>query len=92
MFYVLIYVCNPTGLGDLKMLNETTQVSSDNVPPMFQIVQGLFGLDEPRPPAMTEEYRDAENYARALQALRDVRHLLPREGVAIVDEVLDFAT
>lgn len=28
---------------------------------------------------------------RALQALRDVRHLLPLEGVAIVDAVLDFA-
>ncbi len=74
------------------MLNETTQVSSDNVHPMFQIVQGLSGLDEASPTPMTEEYRDAETYARALQALRDVRHLLPREGVAIVDEVLDFAT
>ncbi len=31
----------------------------------------------------------AEAYARALQALRDVRHLLPPESVAIVDAVLD---
>ncbi|MGC1386734.1 MAG: hypothetical protein WA807_01865 [Steroidobacteraceae bacterium] len=29
---------------------------------------------------------------RAIQALRDVRHLLPPEGVAIVDAVLDCAT
>ena len=29
---------------------------------------------------------------RALQALRDVRHLLPADGVAIVDAVLDHAT
>lgn len=27
-------------------------------------------------------------YQRALQALRDVRHMLPREGVALVDGVL----
>jgi hypothetical protein len=31
-------------------------------------------------------------YERAVQALRDVRHLLPSEGVAIVDAVLDCAT
>lgn len=31
-------------------------------------------------------------YERALQALRDVRHLLPSDGVAIVDAVLDGAT
>jgi hypothetical protein len=29
---------------------------------------------------------------RAVQALRDVRHLLPPEGVAIVDAVWDCAT
>jgi hypothetical protein len=29
---------------------------------------------------------------RAVQALRDVRHLLPPDGVAIVDAVLDCAT
>lgn len=34
----------------------------------------------------------AEPHERALQALRDVRHLLPPEGVAIVDAVLDCAT
>ncbi len=33
----------------------------------------------------------ADPYRRALQALRDVRHLLPPEGVAIVDSVLDCA-
>ncbi len=31
----------------------------------------------------------ADAYERAVQALRDVRHLLPPEGVAIVDAVLD---
>ena len=30
----------------------------------------------------------ADPYQRALQALRDVRHLLPPEGVAIVDAAL----
>jgi hypothetical protein len=34
----------------------------------------------------------AEAYERAVQALRDVRHLLPPEGVAIVDAALDCAT
>lgn len=34
----------------------------------------------------------ADAYQRAIQALRDVRHLLPSEGVAIVDAVLDCAT
>ena len=28
-------------------------------------------------------------YDRAIQALRDVRHMLPQRGVAIVDAVLD---
>ena len=28
-------------------------------------------------------------YERALQCLRDVRHLLPSDGVAIVDAVLE---
>jgi hypothetical protein len=32
---------------------------------------------------------DTDTYERALQALRDVRHLLPPEGVGIVDAVLD---
>ena len=34
----------------------------------------------------------ADAYERAVQALRDVRHLLPSEGIAIVDAVLDCAT
>jgi hypothetical protein len=34
----------------------------------------------------------ADACERAVQALRDVRHLLPPEGVAIVDAVLDRAT
>ena len=34
----------------------------------------------------------AEAYEHAVQALRDVRHLLPANGVAIVDAVLDCAT
>jgi len=29
---------------------------------------------------------------RAVQALRDIRHLLPADGVAIVDAVLDHVT
>lgn len=29
---------------------------------------------------------------RAIQALRDIRHLLPADGVAIVDTVLDHVT
>ncbi len=74
------------------MLNETTQASSDNVHPIFQIVQGYSEPEEPSQAPVTTDCCDAETYARALQALRDVRHLLPREGVAIVDEVLDFAT
>jgi hypothetical protein len=36
--------------------------------------------------------RTADACERAVQALRDVRHLLPPEGVAIVDAVLDCAT
>jgi hypothetical protein len=34
---------------------------------------------------------DVDALERALQALRDVRHLLPPEGVRIVDAVLDPA-
>jgi hypothetical protein len=32
---------------------------------------------------------EVDAHERALQALRDVRHLLPPEGVGIVDAVLD---
>jgi hypothetical protein len=74
------------------MLNETPHTSSDNVHPMFQIVQALSEPEESCPAPLTQEYCDAQIYARALQALRDVRHLLPCEGVTIVDAVLDFAT
>jgi hypothetical protein len=31
----------------------------------------------------------AEDYRRAVQALRDVRHMLPPEGIAVVDVILD---
>lgn len=31
-------------------------------------------------------------YGRAVQVLRDVRHLLPADGVAMVDAVLDHVT
>ncbi len=34
----------------------------------------------------------AEAYEHAVQALRDVRHLLPANGVAIVDAALNCAT
>jgi hypothetical protein len=34
----------------------------------------------------------ADAYERAVQALRDVRHLLPPEGVAVVDAVLTRAS
>jgi hypothetical protein len=34
----------------------------------------------------------ADAYERAVQALRDVRHLLPPDGVAIVDAALGRAT
>ncbi len=48
---------------------------------------------EPRPenpPRGSGGFEDATLQC-ALQALRDVRHLLPPEGVAIVDAVLDRA-
>jgi hypothetical protein len=73
------------------MLYETTQVSGDDVHQMFQIAQMLSGPDEAGPMPVTEDIPDLGAYARAIQALRDVRHLLPREGVAIVDKVLDCA-
>ena len=38
-------------------------------------------------PVVSENAQDI--YQRVLQALRDVRHMLPAEGVAIVDAVLD---
>jgi hypothetical protein len=31
----------------------------------------------------------AEDYRRAVQALRDVRHMLPPDGIAIVDVILE---
>jgi hypothetical protein len=37
----------------------------------------------------TQRRYDADAHERAIQALRDVRHLLPREGVELVDAVLD---
>jgi hypothetical protein len=36
-----------------------------------------------------EPIHDVDALERALQALRDVRHLLPPEGVRIVDAALD---
>lgn len=45
----------------------------------YTVVQEIPVFRNPRP----------TGYDRALQALRDVRHMLPAKGVAIVDAVLD---
>ena len=59
----------------------------------WQLVFQMFSEpEEASPMPVSEDLRYTDSYARAIQALRDVRHLLPREGVAIVDRVLDCAT
>ncbi len=73
------------------MLNETTQFSEEDAHRMFELVQLFSEPNEASPASANEDFRDVTAYARAIQALRDVRHLLPREGVAIVDKVLDCA-
>jgi hypothetical protein len=73
------------------MLNETTRVSNDDVHQMFQVVHLLSEPDAASHAPVTAKSWDEGTYARAIQALRDVRHMLPGEGVAIVDDVLDCA-
>ncbi|MGO9038830.1 MAG: hypothetical protein ACLPX1_14125 [Steroidobacteraceae bacterium] len=85
------------------MFNETNYASANALHPMFETVRVQF--DWPQV-FRTSELRSndpageqafslrgiAYPHERAIQALRDVRHLLPPEGVAIVDAVLDCAT
>jgi hypothetical protein len=59
---------------------ETTLASNDDLDRLLQ---------EMSPMPIMEGLHETGAYACALQALRDVRHLLPCEGVAIVDAVLD---
>ncbi len=85
------------------MYNVTKHASAMALHPHFEAVQVQF--DWPQV-FQTSELRGndpaselaillggaADPYARAIQALRDVRHLLPPEGVVIIDAVLDSAT
>jgi len=73
------------------MLSETTLACNDDLDQMFQVIRILADPEEMIPLPFIEGAYGTEAYARALQALRDVRHLLPCEGVAIVDAVLDRA-
>ena len=73
------------------MLSETTLACNDDLDQMFQVIRILADPEEMIPLPFIEGSNGTEAYSRALQALRDVRHLLPCEGVAIVDAVLDLA-
>jgi hypothetical protein len=42
--------------------------------------------------AAPDEVALSEHYQRALQALRDVRHMLPPNGVDLVDKILNEVT
>ncbi len=60
------------------MLNETNRSYSQELTQLFPAVHIRT----------TQRRYDADAHERAIQALRDVRHLLPREGVEIVDAAL----
>jgi hypothetical protein len=70
------------------MLNETNRSFTQEFPQMFQVVPIHEEPEEHAPAPAAQRQCDADMYERAIQALRDVRHLLPYEGVAIVDRVL----
>jgi hypothetical protein len=78
--------------GDRNMLGDTTLASSDEVAQFLQVIRFEADLQQMSQMPVTDDSNEAGGYARALQALRDVRHLLPCEGVAIVDAVLDLAS
>jgi hypothetical protein len=61
------------------MLNEANRSYSQELTQLFPAVHIRA----------TQRRYDADAHERAIQALRDVRHLLPREGVELVDAVLD---
>jgi hypothetical protein len=61
------------------MLNETNRSYSQELTHLFPAIHIRAA----------QRLYDADAHERAIQALRDVRHLLPREGVEIVDAVLD---
>jgi hypothetical protein len=77
----LIPACTLLGIteGDFKMFDQTSRAVSQELTHMFPAVC----IQAPEP------LYDAGTHERAVQALRDVRHLLPREGIEIVDAVLD---
>jgi hypothetical protein len=61
------------------MLNETNRSYLQEPTQLFPAV----------PIRPVQRLYDADAHGRAIQALRDIRHLLPRDGVEIVDAVLD---
>ena len=72
------------------MLSETTLASNDDFDQWFQVVRIHADPENMSPVPVIDGLYETDAYAQALQALRDVRHLLPLEGVAIVDAVLDL--
>lgn len=56
---------------------------------MLPVVRIYADPEGAAPAPASEQPHYADAHERAIQALRDVRHLLPREGVEIVDAVLD---
>ncbi len=85
------------------MFNQTNHASANALHPMFETVQVQFDWpqvfqtselrsDDPESELAILSGGVAGPHRRAIQALRDVRHLLPPEGVAIVDAALDCAT
>ena len=70
----------------------TTNFDSDQVfqgPLQIHVHQNADVFCDESPDVVDAHFDDlAETYERAIQALRDIRHMLPPEGVAIVDEVL----
>jgi hypothetical protein len=71
--------------GELKMRDVTKQSEA--------VLELRDGGDSCHAPTATRNggvpVEGAEDNRRALQALRDVRHMLPPDGIAIVDRILE---
>jgi hypothetical protein len=75
------------------VLNGTNYPSGKPLQYLFGAIELHFDAAQLFQTSTTKPSRDdavAEEYGRAVQALRDVRHLLPAERVAIVDTALDL--
>jgi hypothetical protein len=71
------------------MFNETNHTSGKSLQYKFGAVKVDFDTNDAANESAVSLGAVSAAYERAPQALRDVRHLLPADGVATIDAVLE---